>query len=212
MIHRRRAGLAAALLLTGALGLVACKAGADDETLPVEASATTTTTTVAPTTTMPTTTTTIDPGTLPQTEDKPTGSGPQWDTDVAGLWQAIVTDDPAPARSFFFPLTAYRQVKAISDIDGDYQKRLIAYYEDDIHTLHAKLGADAANAVLVGLDVNTPNVTWIKPGVEYNKGAYWRVQDNTLRYTVNGQKRSFVVKSMISWRGQWYVVHLSSIR
>ena len=30
--------------------------------------------------------------------------------------------------------------------------------------------------------------------------------------TVNGQKKSFVVKSMISWRGEWYVVHLTSIR
>jgi hypothetical protein len=161
---------------------------------------------------MPTTTTTVDPGSLPQTQDEPTGSGAQWDADVAGLWQAIVTDDPTTARPFFFPLAAYRQVKAISDIDGDYQHRLIAYYEDDIKTLHAKLGGDASRAQLVGLTVNTPNATWIKPGVEYNKGAYWRVQDNSLKYTVNGQTRSFVVKSMISWRGEWYVVHLTSIR
>ena len=210
MSGRRPFFVAGALALTATLLVTACRAQTDDETLPVEATATTTT--VAPTTTMPTTTTTIDPGTLPQTDEKPTASGPQWDKDVAGLWQAIVTDDPAPARDFFFPLTSYRQVKAISNIDGDYQNRLIAYYEQDIHALHAKLGADAPSAVFVGIDINTPNVTWIKPGVEYNKGAYWRVQDNTLRYTVNGQKKSFVVKSMISWRGQWYVVHLTSIR
>lgn len=161
--------------------------------------------TVAPATTAP------DPGTLPQTDQEPSESGPQWDADTRALWQAIVDDDPDQARSFFFPLGAYQQVKAISDPAGDYDKRLIAYYEDDIHKLHKQLGADAATAQFARLEV-PPTAQWIKPGVEYNKGAYWRVLDSKLVYTVAGKEKSFVVKSMISWRGEWYVVHLSSIR
>jgi len=34
-----------------------------------------------------------------------------------------------------------------------------------------------------------------------------------LRYTTpDGQGGSFPIASLISWRGQWYVVHLNSIR
>jgi len=33
-----------------------------------------------------------------------------------------------------------------------------------------------------------------------------------VRYRVDGQERTFPVTSMISWRGQWYVVHLGTIR
>jgi len=169
--------------------------------------ASSTSSTAAATTTVPGT----DPGTLPQTEDKPTASGEQWDEWTHGLWSAIVEDDPEQALPFFFPLGAYRQVKAINDIDGDYKNRLIAYYEDDIHKLHKQLGAKADTASFVKLEVPA-TAQWIKPGVEYNKGAYWRVFDSKLVYELDGQQKTMLVKSMISWRGQWYVVHLSSIR
>ena len=170
-----------------------------------------TATTTAPTPTTTTTAPGTDPGTLPQTEDKPTATGEPWDTDTRALWDAIVSDDPSKAMSFFFPLSAYTQVKGISDPKHDYDTRLIPYYEQDIHALHKQLGANASKAQFVKVEV--PNTAqWIKPGVEYNKGAYWRVQENKLLYTVDGVQKSFVVKSMISWRGQWYVVHLTSIR
>jgi hypothetical protein len=122
--------------------------------------------------------------------------------------ETLSNDPPLP---FFFPLSAYKQVKAISDPAKDYDNRLIAYYEQDIHALHKQLGTNAAKATFVRLDVPA-TAQWIKPGVEYNKGAYWRVFDSKLVYTVDGKEKSFPVKSMISWRGQWYVVHLSSIR
>jgi hypothetical protein len=158
------------------------------------------------------TTTTVDPGTLPQTDDKPSATGAQFDAGAQGLWQAIVKDDPSLARPFFFPLNAYLQVKNISDPAGDYQNRLIANYEQDIHTLHAQLGDAASRAQLTGLTVPNDQAQWITPGVEYNKGSYWRVYGSTLNYTVDGQSHSMPVTSLISWRGQWYVVHLGQIR
>jgi hypothetical protein len=158
------------------------------------------------------TTTTVDPGTLPQTEDKPTASGAQFDAGSQALWQAIVEDDPSLALPFFFPLSAYLQVKDISNPAGDYQNRLIANYEQDIHTLHTQLGDAASRAQFTGLSVPNDQAQWITPGVEYNKGSYWRVYGSTLDYTVDGQSHSFPVTSLISWRGQWYVVHLGQVR
>ena len=157
-------------------------------------------------------TTTVDPGTLPQTDEKPTATGAEFDAHVDALWQAIVRDDPSLALPFFFPKTAYLQVKDIQDPAGDYQSRLIANYEDDVHALHAQLGDAASRAQLVGMSVPNDQAQWITPGTEYNKGSYWRVYGSTLNSTVDGQSRSFPVTSLISWRGQWYVVHLGEVR
>lgn len=186
----------------------------DDGGVPavVTAPVSTTTTTVAPTTTVPpTTTTTLEPGALPQTDEKPTTTGAAFQDHVADLWRAIVTGDPAVAMPFFFPLGAYLQVKAISNPESDWRNRLVAQYEADVRDYHARLGADAGVAQYVGIDVPDAAV-WVQPGAEYNKGSYWRVFDAQVRYTVNGQARSFPVKSMISWRGEWYVVHLIAIK
>jgi hypothetical protein len=166
----------------------------------------TTSTTVAPTTT----TTTVDPGTLPQTMDKPTTTDPAFQAGLAGFWQGIVSDDPTPAMPFFFPLAAYLQVKAISNPAGDWQQRLVGAYQRDIQTLHANLGAAASSAQFTGIDVPA-TAQWVLPGAEYNKGPYWRVYGAQVHYTVGGRAGSFTIASMISWRGRWYIVHLARI-
>ncbi len=164
------------------------------------------------TTAVPATTTTVDPGTLPQTHQLPGTTDAQFQAGVAGLWQAVVTGNPAPALPFFFPLSAYIQVKGISDPVHDYDTRLIPDFEQDIATLHAALGPDPAAAQFVSVTVPERAAEWILPGVEYNKGSYYRVYGSAIHYTLDGQARSFPIVSMISWRGEWYVVHLSSIR
>jgi hypothetical protein len=153
-----------------------------------------------------------DPGALPQTDAKPVASGATFDAGVQGLWQAVVQDRPDLALPFFFPKSAYLQVKAISDPAADYQQRLIANYQQDIHSLHSQLGADAASARFVGIDVPESQAVLVQPGEESNQLSYWRVYGTTLRYSVNGASNSFPVTSLISWRGEWYVVHLGEIR
>jgi hypothetical protein len=208
-IVRRRVGVAVvfALLAAGAGAFVLTRSPPGSPRA-VRAAATTTSTTT--TTLPPTTTTTVDPGALPQTMDMPTTSGPQFQAGLAGFWQAIVTDNPAPAMPFFFPLSAYLQVKAISNPASDWLQRLVAAYQTDIHSLHTTLGAGAATAQLTGIDV--PNTAqWVQPGAEYNKESYWRVYSSQVHYTDGGRASSFAIASMISWRGEWYIVHLSHI-
>ena len=168
---------------------------------------TTTTTTAAPTTT------TVEVGSLPQTDAKPTATGATFDAGVQALWQSVVKDDPTIGQAFFFPRAAYLQVKAISDPAGDYQNRLLANFADDIHQLHAKLGADAAARAVRGhRRAERPGRVGRRPDTEYNQLPYWRVYGTTLRYSVDGAEQSFPVTSLISWRGEWYVVHLGAIR
>jgi hypothetical protein len=127
---------------------------------------------------------------------------------MRALWAAIVAGDTA-ARSSFFPLGAYLQVKAISNPAADYRNRLIALYDLDIRALHLRVGP---GATLLGVDVPDRSATWVTPGQEYNKESYWRVYATRVRYrTVAGKEGSFGIFSLISWRGQWYVVHLGPI-
>jgi cytoskeletal protein RodZ len=188
-------------------------------TLPTSTTAATTeaapTPAQAPSTTAPTSTaatTTPDPGALPQTTDEPVASGATFDAGVNGLWDAIVRDEPSLGLPFFFPKSAYLQVKAIADPASDYEQRLIANYAQDIHTLHARLGADASTAHFEGIDVPSAQAVLVQPGEESNKLPYWRVYGTTIRYSVGGNVETLPVTSLISWRGEWYVVHLGEIR
>jgi hypothetical protein len=147
---------------------------------------------------------------LPQTQTSPNSSSLVWQHSVAALWAAIRTGRPQGALPAFFPLAAYKQIKAISDPTGDWNDRLVHLYDLDIAALHTWLGPDAASARLVSVDVPT-NGTWVLPGQEYNSGSYWRVYGTRVHVLVDGQQRSFGIASLISWRGEWYVVHLGPI-
>ncbi|MDA8270654.1 MAG: hypothetical protein M0Z39_04520 [Actinomycetota bacterium] len=172
---------------------------------------TTTATRAAPTTSTSSTTTTValvDQGLLSQTEEKPTDSGRVFDTNAQLLWNAIVSGDPQVAHPFFFPLTAYIQIKAISDPVHDYDTRLIYRYDMDLLSYHRQLVQLGGTPHLRGLSVPESSAEWISPGVEYNKGSYWRVYGSRLYYSVGGATHFFPIYSLISWRGQWYVVHV----
>ena len=202
-----RISLLAALtaLVTGSV-LAACGgssgSGTSAQTLAAE------TTTEAPTST----TTTIDPATLPQTDEHPVATGAGFDSRAKALADAIIADDPSKGLPAFFPLAAYKQVKKISDPAADWKNRLIAEYGSDIHAAHAQLGPNASSAVFTGIELPDGSATWVKPGEEYNQLPYWRVYGTKLRFDVNGQTKTVPASSFISWRGQWYIVHLGAIR
>ncbi len=153
-----------------------------------------------------------DPGVLPQTDARP-----QVDAELlsrAGRYfDAVRTGDPAGAADFFFPLNAYRQVKALRDPAADYRDRLLRLYAADIAADHRLLGPDAGTARLLGIDVTDNAARWVRPGEESNRIGYWRVYNARLRYSAgpDGPARSYGLASLISWRGRWYVVHLGPV-
>ena len=154
----------------------------------------------------------IDPGTLAQTEDRPRAEGTVFDARVQALWEAVVNDDPDRAMPFFFPKTAYAQVKAITNPESDWKYRLVAAFKRDVHAAHIKLGRQATEARFVSFDVPEERAGWVDPGEEGNKLGYFRVYGARLRYEIDGEPRVLDVTSLISWRGEWYVVHLSGFK
>jgi hypothetical protein len=127
------------------------------------------------------------------------------------LWQGISEDSLRTAMPAFFPEGAYAQLKAIGDPAGDWQGRLVADYQLDIGAAHAVLGAHAASAQLVRVDVPDTYAHWVPAGVCENSVGYYEVPNSRVVYREDGVVSSFGIASMISWRGVWYVIHLGEI-
>lgn len=151
-------------------------------------------------------------GALPQTHDKPAASSPALEARAKTLWDGIVRDEPDAALPFFFPVTAYEQVKDVGSPASDWKHRLVGAYRRDIHELHKQLGSKAAGARFVRLDVPDARARWVEPKEEYNKLGYYRVYGTRIVYEVDGKERTFDISSLISWRGEWYVVHLTGFK
>jgi hypothetical protein len=172
----------------------------------------TTTTTLPPTTSTTTTTTTTDPGALPQTEQLPPASSAPFTSEMQALWNGVVQGSVQPALPAFFPQSAYVQLKTgIHNPAGDWTNRLVANYGLDLGAAHALIASNPSAAVFVGVSVPEQYAHWIPSGICANGIGYYEVANARLVYEFGGETRSFGIASLISWRGEWYVVHLGAI-
>jgi hypothetical protein len=163
------------------------------------------------TTQPPTTTSTTSLGSLPQTNALPPASSPQLSTEIGALWSGIVEDSASEAMEAFFPEGAYLQVKDISNPGGDYQNRLVAEFAMDIHAAHLYVMSHSATPIFKYFEVPEQYAHWVDPNTCYNAVGYYEVPNARIVFDAGGQIYSFGIASMISWRGQWYVVHLGAV-
>lgn len=147
-------------------------------------------------------------GRLKQTRAFPSTKTAAFGNAMHDLWLAATTGKPRFALPAFFPVTAYEQVKAIADPEGDWQHRLWHDFTLDVGAVHTLLGK---NAKLVRVIVPTGYAAWVDPGACYNSIGYWHVPGARVVYRQDGQQRSFGIASLISWRGVWYVVHFGAV-
>ena len=152
----------------------------------------------------------VAPG-LHQTTARPPARSPVLHAEMTDLWAAVVTGKPRLAMAAFFPVSAYKQLKAIYDPAADWQNRLVYDFGLDIHAAHQFLGHAARHARLVRVVVPELDAGWVPPGACYNSVGYWHVGGARIVYRVRGQERSIGIASLISWRGRWYVVHFGAV-
>jgi hypothetical protein len=146
---------------------------------------------------------------LPQTEERPDVESASFRRRLELLVEAIKTNDPDVALPAFFPVVAYQQVKAIAKPERDWEARLVKAYRRTIGEYHKRLGEAPADWELRGIDVPDAKVKFMKPHSEGNKVGYFRVLRSQLQLgKPDGSELSLEITSMISWRGEWYVVHL----
>lgn len=130
---------------------------------------------------------------------------------MASLWAGVVKDSVTAALPAFFPRGAYVQLKAIGSPGSDWHYRLVHDYAMDIAAAHRLLGSGAAQAQLVTVKVVDNYSHWVPSGACYNSVGYYEMPDARVVYREHGHIRSFGIASMISWRGEWYVVHLGAV-
>ena len=148
------------------------------------------------------------PAYLHQTRAFPSAHTRAFRAEMADLWAAVVTGRAGLARQAFFPLSAYQQVKAISDPAADWHTRLWADFRLDVGAARRLVGRGTS---LVRVIVPSAEAAWIDPGVCFNSVGYWHVGGARLVYRKHGRLRSIGIASLISWRGRWYVVHFGAV-
>ena len=147
-------------------------------------------------------------GDEPQTSAFPKTTDAAFSAEVHDVWLAVTTGNPDYAKPAFFPEKAYEQVKAIADPQSDWQDRLWYDFTLDLAAVHKLVGKDPT---LVKVIVPTQYARWIPPGACYNSIGYWHVPGSRVVYRSGGVTRSFGIASFISWRGDWYLVHLGAL-
>ena len=147
-------------------------------------------------------------GALAQSSVLPKTSGTAFNNAVHDLWLAVTTGDPGYARPAFFPEKAYEQVKAIADPESDWQGRLWLDFTLDLAAVHKLV---KPGATLVKVTAPTQYEQWIPPGACYNSTGYWHLPGSRLVYREGGVTHSFGIASFISWRGDWYLIHLGAL-
>jgi hypothetical protein len=149
--------------------------------------------------------------TSPQTRALPSADTAAFRAEMIDLWASVVSGKPSYGLRAFFPLGAYRQVKAIADPTSDWHTRLVADFMLDVKAAHDLLGHAARAARLVRVLVPGAQSSWINPGVCFNGVGYWHVAGARIVYREHHQLRSIGIASLISWRGRWYVVHFGAV-
>jgi len=141
----------------------------------------------------------------PDNKTEPPSRGPELEQSGRSLFEAIVTDDPEKARTFFFPREPFTPLKDVAEPDR-YWRNLYRAYEHDIHQLHRKR-RDWSGATFESFEIGS-RPTWVRPGDEYNKIGYFRTFGALLRYRFEGKPYSIKVHTLISWQGRWTITHL----
>jgi len=144
---------------------------------------------------------------LPQTRTLPSTTDTAFKNLIHDFWLAVTTGKADYAKPAFFPVKAYEQVKAIADPAQDWQNRLWDEFALDVAAVRPLIGQHAR---LLKVVVPMQYAIWVPPGACYNSIGYWHVPGPRVVYERDGVTRSFGITSLISWRGDWYVVHLGA--
>jgi len=147
-------------------------------------------------------------GALPQTRALPSTNSAVFHDAMQDLWLAVTTGNARLALPAFFPRAAYQKLKAIYDPGADWDDRLWYDFTLDVGAAHRAVDPDAQ---LVRVIVASDDAAWVYPGVCANSIGYWHVDGARVVYRQHGQERSFGIASLISWRGEWYVVHFGAV-
>ena len=167
------------------------------------ATATTTSTTA---TTVRTTTTTVP---LVQNMVKPPLHDPALDARMADFFYGLRDYNNARADKAFLPMRYYVVLKAGGGNEADWNNRLLTHYHQQLAELRARFRTVLPGATYRGYAIKSTTAHTVAVGAEMNKAPYWQVYQTTMAFRdKNNQPHNFIINTMISFRGSWWIVHV----
>jgi hypothetical protein len=143
---------------------------------------------------------------LPQTLTEPSLGAPLT-TLADSLFADIATNNVAGAERLFLPLPIFLRIKQEPNPSGDWRARLLRWFTNDLVVYHHFLFAQGTPRLL-RVTTSSRDASVIQPGWCYNKAPYWHLRGVRFVFESGGVIHSVAICSLVSWRGQWYVVHL----
>jgi hypothetical protein len=124
------------------------------------------------------------------------------------LLVAIVADDASISAEAMFPLAPFEMLKDLP-VPSAYHRRLVQWFEEDLHTRHGELGG-ATDLVFERFQFG--RCTWQEPHTEGNLLPYWSCRRNRIVALRGTRVVEIEVRVIINWGAEWFVVHLGPVR
>ena len=119
-----------------------------------------------------------------------------------------MADDPSLAVGTVFPLQAFEVLKDLPE-PGTYQRRMVRWYEEDVHAERARLGRFDE---LTYDRFQFGYCTWQEEQTEGNVLPYWSCRHNKLYARAGTQPVTVEIHALINWGANWYIAHLGPVR
>jgi hypothetical protein len=142
----------------------------------------------------------------PPDESIPASNPGELTTRGKHLLEAIAHDTPDLATDIVFPRDAYSLSRDSADPGKQWDKRITAAFQKDVHTLHKRIKM-AETAQFISFEIGH-SVTQITPKKKEWKKPLWKVRHSKLSFSVQGKVQRIEIDEMTSWRGAWYVTKL----
>ena len=124
------------------------------------------------------------------------------------LLEAIVADDASVAGAAVLPLAPFEILKDLPEPSA-YHRRMVRWFEEDLHTEHGKLGG-ATDLVFERFQFG--RCTWQERNSEGNLLPYWSCRRNRIVARRGTRVVELEVRVIINWGTDWYVAHLGPVR
>ena len=145
----------------------------------------------------------------PENREPGTRPGPE-SAEALGrkLLLAIVADDASVAAAAVFPAAPFEILKDLPEPSA-YRRRLVRWFEEDLHTKHGELGGATD---LVFERFRFGRCTWQEPHSEGNLLPYWSCRRNKIVARRGTRIVEIEVRVIINWGTDWFVAHLGPVR
>jgi len=147
-----------------------------------------------------------DAGAMATEDALPSSIAPDLADRSRHLVEAIAKDDPLLAQDFVFPRDAYAASHDRSDASSVWDKKVLAAFGRDIHTLHKRI-KNSSHATFLTFELGH-EVQQITPKPKDFNRPLWRAKHSKITISIDGKTDRIDIAEMMGWRGAWYVTRL----